>query len=714
MLESLFNPAWYRVAKLRPRLGSQVGLTRHFYRGQRWYVLHHAATSRVQRLSWSAYRIVGLMDGQRTVQTLWDMANAALGDDAPTQDEIILLLSQLHAADLIQCDVLPDSDEVFARDRQREQAKRQGRFASPLFLRFPLIDPDRFLERWQHLARPFFSRTGLYTGMAVLAMTLILAATHWRELTAGGLEALLTPKNLLLLWLTYPVMKCLHELGHAFAVKRWGGEVHEMGIMVVALMPIPYVDASAASVFSDKRKRIAVSAAGIAVELLLASLAFFVWLNTEPGTVRTLALMVMMTGGISTLVFNGNPLLRFDGYYMLADAIEIPNLATRAKHYLGYLVNRHLLGLDSRPPVTTHGERAWFVVYGIAACIYRIALLLILLLYVASKYFVVGVLLALWAGVTHLAVPLVKLIRFLLFSAVTRPRRWRVIAICAGFSLLAGAALFAVPVPLWTHTEGVVWLPEQSHVRVGTDCFIARLSAGAGQRMHAGDVLVECEDPFLRTELKAQQAQRRELAARHDAYALSERVKREVLKEEIATLEADLARIRERIEKLRVRSPIDGTFIVPREEDLPGRFLKQGELVGYVIDGRGIRGRVVIPQSAIGLVRDRTQAVRVRLANRIDDLLPARVERQVPGATDQLPSPALGTLGGGPIAVDPADDTGVRALEKFFQFELALPETTFVEHFGARLYARFEHGNEPLAHRWYRSARRLFLSYFNA
>ena len=119
-----------------------------------------------------------------------------------------------------------------------------------------------------------------------------------------------------------------------------------------------------------------VAAAGMAVELFVAALALFLWLNVESGRVSAIAYNVMLIGGVSTLLFNGNPLLRYDGYYVLADWIEIPNLAQRSTRYLGYLLQHYILGVDDAvSPVTAPGERAWFICYGIASFCYRLFIL---------------------------------------------------------------------------------------------------------------------------------------------------------------------------------------------------------------------------------------------------------------------------------------------------------------------------------------------------
>ena len=203
---------------------------------------------------------------------------------------------------------------------------------------------------------------------------MLLAAIHWHDLTADVVDRILVPHNIFLLWLVFPVLKTLHEFGHACATKAYGGEVHEMGVHVAGVHTLPYMDASAATAFRAKWQRIVVGAAGMLVELFLASLALFVWLNVEPGVVRAIAYNVMFIAGISTVLFNGNPLLRYDGYYIFADYLEIPNLRTRAQAYLYYLWERYAFGRrEAESEIATRSERGWFVVLrdngvGVSSC----------------------------------------------------------------------------------------------------------------------------------------------------------------------------------------------------------------------------------------------------------------------------------------------------------------------------------------------------------
>ena len=396
MSQSLFSPSFYRVAQLRPQIRSHARLHRHHYRGQRWYVLQNRTTGRCHRLSPAAHLLIGLMNGERTTQEIWDAASDRLGDDGPTQDETIRLLGLLHRADALRCDVLPDTEEMLRRTQRSTADESWRRLLHPLSLRVPLFDPDALLERMLPALRSLFSWAGALVWCAVVAAAILVAAAHRSELAEDLTSQLVSGRNLLLLLAVYPCVKALHELGHGLAAKAWGAEVHETGIMFLVFMPVPYVDASASAVFPEKRRRMLVGAAGIGVEIFLASLALFVWVAVEPGWIRAIAYNVMGICGVSTLFFNGNPLLRFDGYYVLSDAIEIPNLASRSNQYLTYLIQRHLFGMENvRYPVKAPGEAPWFVVYGIAAFVYRSMIGLAIALYVASRFFVVGVVLAL-------------------------------------------------------------------------------------------------------------------------------------------------------------------------------------------------------------------------------------------------------------------------------------------------------------------------------
>lgn len=707
------SPHWYRVSGLHPRLVPHAHVQRVTLRGEICHVMHNRVSGRSYRFSGSAHHFVAMLDGRRSVEELCNAGCEKFGDDALSQEEIIELLRRLHVADLLQTDTAIDSAEIFDRRQQQEKAKWIGRVKNPLAIRIPLFDPDRLLARLLPIVRPLFGHGGFMLWVATVMVGLIVAAVHWQEIASDTSINILSAQNLVLLGFCYPLIKLFHELGHGLATKIWGGEVHETGVLLLALMPVPYVDASSASTFPEKRRRMLVGAAGVMVELFLAVLALALWLNTEAGVVHSLAYNIMLIGSVSTLFFNGNPLLRFDGYYVLSDAIGMPNLSTRSTRYLGYLVKRYLFGVRSlESPASTHSECAWLAAYGVLAFVYRMVIMVVIVLFVAEAYPAVGMLVAIWATVTMLVLPLLKHLKVLLSGPALQRHRFRALSSSGAIAALVLLIVFALPAPLSTIAEGVIAPPEHSELRAGNDGTITRLVALPDTRVVRGQPLIETEDPFITVRIQALEAKLRELAVRRKVLQIEQKqVEVDMLDEEIRVVEADLKRSREQARSLVIHSPADGVFLVELPGDMPGRFVRQGDLLGYVADLARPGVRVAVPQADIGLIRAGIQGVTVRLVGQAATTVQASITRQVPAAVEYLPSAALGPLGGGPFAVDPQDPAGTRAMEDVFEMELALPIA--VQRLGSRVYVRFDHGNEPLGRQWYRRVRQLFLRKFN-
>jgi putative peptide zinc metalloprotease protein len=710
---TLYSNSWYRVAELKPSVRSHAEIHRHTYRGRAWYILQDHSTGRFHRFSEESYFIIGLMDGKRSLQEIWEAACEKLGDDMPTQDEMITLLSQLHQADVLQSDTIPDTDSLQRRHQRGRSAKFWNTLRSPLAVRLPIMDPDRFLEKTKGFIRPLFSFPAALIWLFLVITAVSLTFIHWEELTSNLADRVFSLENLLIFWLIYPVVKALHECGHAYAVKRWGGEVHEMGIMFIVFIPIPYLDASAASAFREKGRRIFVGAAGIAVELLIASLAMILWVNAEIGVVRAVAYNTMVVAGLSTLFFNGNPLLRFDAYYVLSDFLEIPNLGIRANRYLGYLAQRYLIRNDEAEFFLSDGREAfWLILYGLASFAYRIFITLQIALFVAGSFFFVGVLIALWAVIGLFFVPLFKVLRLVITHRELYKRRWRVLAL----GLILGAFLVffvtAVPFPSFTIAEGILWPGEQARIHTDAKGVIREILVKPGTKMKKGDPLIRCENFELASKVKLLEADLREYEARQKIAQIRDRTEEKILGEEIVRIGKELVQAKERLAALVIRSPISGVFLLPQAEDMPGRFLQRGGAVGYVVDYSNITVRVVVPQAEVDRIRTNVRSVTSRLAEAISVDIPSELVREVPAASSDLPSLALSLPGGGSFALDPRENKSPRSFERLFHFEVRLPGETKTR-IGERVYVRFEHDPESLSKRWYRTVRQLFLKRFN-
>jgi len=343
---------WSHICEIRPQLRQHVRVHVHVYRGERWFLLQDELSGDHLRLNARAYALVGRLDAKCSLQTIYEhLVENELPDFSV--DEAVDIIGRLQALDAISNVLNKSTLELFKQYREARRSVRIHKLISPLFIRIPLFNPNQILERITPWFKVFFGAYGLALWLMVVLPAVVLSLQHWDDLAAAYSSDILKPTNILLLWLLYPVMKLLHEFAHGICVKYWGGAVHEMGITLLVLTPIPYVDASAATAFKSKHKRMVVSAAGIMVELFVASIALFVWLGASDGSLRDCALGVFTIGAVSTVLFNANPLLKFDGYFIVQDFIEVPNLMARSAQYYRYLIKRYVLQFDDQiSPVT--------------------------------------------------------------------------------------------------------------------------------------------------------------------------------------------------------------------------------------------------------------------------------------------------------------------------------------------------------------------------
>ncbi len=711
MSGALFSPQWYRVAPLKPRLRSHAAVVRQRYRGALWYLLQDRITGQFHRFTPEAYEVIGRLDGQRSMQQVWEDACARLGDLMPTQGQVIALLGQLQQADLIQAERMPDVTRLHERGRKARFRSRLQRAGSPLGFYIPLLDPERFLNATARFVAPLFSAWGFACWLAVVLAAVVVGAVNWRALSANFADQVFSGQNLVLMALVYPLVKALHELGHAYAVKRWGGEVHELGVMMMVFYPVPYVDASAAVAFRGRLQRATVGAAGMMVELLLAAAAMLVWVLAEPGVLRALASNVVMLAGISTLFFNGNPLLRFDAYYILSDLIGIPNLAQRGNAQLGYVVGRWLFGARQLvPQAATTAEAWWLGGYAVASFCYRLTVILAIAAVIASRFFLVGVLLALWSLVVTLAWPALKLVRRPLVDHRLRPHRARIYGLGGLLLALPVAALLLVPAPLATLAEGVVWAGDEAVLRARSPGFVAALLVEPGAQVAAGTPLVQLRDPEQEERVPVMEA---ELARAEREYqaALSDPNQAVALLETLRFLREQLDRARRQKAELLILAEQPGALLLANAPDMVGQYLKRGDRLGYVADPTRLHVTVLVREGDIDAVRDRTQAVELRFASNPLRALPAHVIRLTPTATHDLPSRVLTVEGGGTLALDPKAHGEPVAFERLFRLDLATPELSD-RRIEDRAHVLFQHPAEPLAFRWYRHLRRAFLRQF--
>jgi len=675
-----FHESWHRVANLRLRLRCTTQVVRQHFRGRLWHVVQDPGNNQHFRLSQEAYCFLGLLDGQRTVAQVWELTNTQLGDYAPTQGEVIQLLGQLHAANLLQADLPPDAQNLFDRYQQRVRREVGGYFLNLLFPRIPLLNPERFLSLWEPVVGWLFSWVGLVLWGLLLATGFYNLTGRWNELLAqADPQLMLDWDNLLLLYLGFALVKIIHEFGHAFATKRFGrrqhtgGNVHTMGIMLLVLIPTPYVDASSAWMLRDKWQRIVVGAAGMYVELAVAAVAAVVWAHTSEGMLlHSLAYNMLFVASVSTVLFNANPLLRYDGYYMLSDWWEIPNLAQRSKEYLYYLVRRYLLGVTrARHPAAGTREKIWLSIYGVMSGAYRLFVSVMILFYIADKLFFLGALLALGSLVGWVFMPIGKFVKYLATGPELQRVRRRAVAVSAGIAAGLLILVGLIPVPDWNRAEGLVEPARMAKLYMAGDGFVTTVLPTGEQVQPDGAALLTAEDQPLLARRRQLLAERRTTAIRLNVARTQEIAAVQSLQEQLGALDQQIAQVDEEIARLALRAPFRGQWVAWESERLPGTYLKRGQLVGTVasLDDLVIRvaadqtlGPRIQPEVGLGAT------VELRVKGRPDLMTTGTVQKILPAGQRELSSAAMSLQAGGSLPVRPdAQQKTMQTTEPVFE-----------------------------------------------
>jgi putative peptide zinc metalloprotease protein len=713
-----FHEAWYRVAGLRPRLRATMQTYRQHFRGQTWHVVKDPTNNRHFRLDVAGYHFLGLLDGRRRVDEAWRLCSERLGDAAPTQGEVINVLGQLYVSNLLQSDLPADAAGMFENYRRRVRRQVGGYLMNLLFMRIPLFDPDRLLSRWVTVFGPLFSRPAFAAWAVLVLVGLAVLASRAGDLISG-VSGVLAPGNLFLLYLSFAVLKALHELGHGFACRHFGrldgsgGEVHTMGIMLLVFTPVPYVDASSAWAFRSKWQRAIVGAAGMYVELAIAAVASVVWASTSPGLVHAVAYNLIFVASVSTLLFNGNPLLRFDAYYILSDILEIPNLSNRSRDQFYYLVKRYVYGVrDARSPAVTGGERRWLPTYAVASAIYRAIIFAGIVLFVADKFFFIGALFAIAGIVSWVVVPLGRWGHYL----ATAPELLRVRGRALGTTLAAAAVVLlaagVVPLPDRARAEGVVEPRDVALVYVEVDGFIDAVTPSGTRVAADASTLVTATNLELQTRRSQLQAERRLTVVQRDLASLDEPALAQSLTDRIHAIDEQAARVAQQLAALAIRAPIDGVWVAPEGDHLAGAFGRRGDQMGLVATIDDLMIRVIADQRLgprLAPELEAGAAVEVRVRGRPDLEMSARVESIRPAGSRALPSAALGYLAGGATPVVLDDRSGTRAAEPFFEVIIDPEQGDTADPLlsGQRVLVRFSLPPRPLLAQGWRSLRQL-------
>jgi putative peptide zinc metalloprotease protein len=712
---------------------------RQRWQGREYWTVKDPLTLKYYRFENEEFAILSLLDGQTSSDVIRERFEQVFAPQRISAVQLQHLLTMLHRSNLLVADAAGQGSELLKRDRQRQRREWIATASNFLAMRFRGVDPDRLLSRLNRQIGWIFSLSAAACALALIFAALLLVTAELDTFLARlpTFRAFFAAQNWAWLAVVLCFTKVLHEFGHGLACKRFGGECHEMGVMLLVFTPCLYCNVSDAWMVPSKWRRAAIGAAGMYFELMLAAVCTFLWWMSEPGLLNHLCLNVMFVSSVSTLLFNANPLMRFDGYYILADLLEIPNLRQKSAAVIQRKLGAWLLGLRERPDPFLPARRRWlFAAYCVASSIYMwlVTLSIFWFFYRVLEPYglkIVGQLLGLAMIVSLIVTPLVRLTRFVLQPA--RPQEINTMRATLSFGMIGSvaAAILCVPLPYYVSATFEVQPRDAASVYVEVPGELKAIHVKRGQ-VRAGDVIAELADPELRLLAQRMQSQHADLAARIDSIrqrahtddaALLELAQTE---QALAALDKQIKRLEEDVAKLTIRAPEAGIVVPPpsrkgevrdrlqlaswsgRPLELRnvGAFLEPSTLICKVAQPGKLEAILAVEQEELDFVRP-GQVVDLLLASHPGLRLPGKIDHIAEQNMDVAPT-RMAAQAGGQLATE-ADKTGVhRPLSVVYQANVPLDDAEGKIVPGATGLARIHAGYQPLCQRLWRAACRTF------
>ncbi|SKB05717.1 putative peptide zinc metalloprotease protein [Prosthecobacter debontii] len=658
---------------------SDLQISHQVFEGRAFVIIKDPLSLKYFRLPVEDYSLAALFDGRRSVVEircafLEAYPHVALAQsDQSLNERIIQFAHELLVAGFLEATAVGAHKQLqLERSRQRPQTP-WGMFMSALFLKIPLWDPDRLLTRLERPLRAIWTWRGFVISLVIFVAGLSVFVLNFPRI-APSLNDFLTLPNLALVWVLTIVVKVIHEFGHGLTCKHYGGEVHEMGAMVIVFSPFLYADVTDSYLFPRRRHRVLVAAAGIYVELVIAAIATLLWAVSQLGPGQQLLFNLMLITSVWTVLFNANPLMKFDGYYMLTDILGVPNLRSKAQLCVSDLCRRWIFGGEAKPQVERllpRQNRGWFVLYSFAAQLYLLQITLgiaMIFHHLLKPYGLswLGDAIGIGALISMLIVPVVSFFKQQLAQQRHQPSRWRrPLTVLAGGVVVLTVILFS-PWQIKVERPAVMQSVEQDWVRAEVPGKIEEIRVRTGQTVQAGETLAVLSSPRLSSAVtvgKLEVERRRkylDLTLGANAPAYYQQAKTSLAEAEIALVEAQ-----RQDEKRILKAPRAGVVLTPDLDRLSSAAMRPGDALCEIADLTQLR--VFIPLNE-------RQARDIHAGQKVELRMRARPQETYLGEvvadlktppTTELPPNLVATLGGD-IAAQPDAQGHLKPLEVIY------------------------------------------------
>lgn len=710
----IFHESWYRLAESKITLRASVRVHRQVYRGVLWYVLYEPFTNQYYRLPQGAYEFISKLSSRKTVGEVWnDLLNSGM-ENVPSQGEVIEMLSQLYQSNMLLYEGVDDGMMLFDRNKKKVQKKVKATLLNIFFLKVPVFDPEFLLRRLKWLINILLSVPFALVWLAAIIVAAKYGIENFDTLK-DQTHGFLSPSNIGWVYVCTVIVKLLHEFGHSAVVKKYGGEVHTVGVMFMLLAPLPYMDASASWSFRKKWHRVFVGAGGMLFEFFIAAVALILWANLGGGILKALAYNVFIICSVSTVLFNINPLMRFDGYYILTDLLDMPNLQQRSVSHLKYLLERYVFRkYDAENVAESWNERFVYTFYGIASAIYRFFLFAGLVIAISEHYLILSFIMGTLLCLTMLVIPFGKFLKYIFAGPALAQVRGR--AVFTTLFVLASlvGVLFYLPVPDTFTAPGVIEATRYENGIVGESGMVTDVKHISNDYLHVGDTLMVLKNPELDYKIEEKQGEISE--ANQMYYRALENAPENMLpiKIRLNVLNQGLNDLLERQKRLTLVAGMDGVLSAGDIENYVGKYIKKGDSVGLLLDTNSFDFVAVVSQEDVSrLFSGVTHKTSIRLNGDAFTELSTDSIQVIPTAQDKLPSNALGWHGGGDI------ETKTNGYSEQTAEPVYLVRTRLLDKDGRVLKMhgrsgkiRFDLGTKPLALQGIRKVRQALQKYY--
>lgn len=636
------------LVNLKLSLRSELRFTPHFEGGEACYLIEDPIRAQFFRVGIDEYLLMSLLDGETTVGEALRRITPTAAAQGLTQQEATAVCQWLIQTELASTPQSLRSERLADNAAVREKRQRLSSW-NPVFLKVPLCYPDRFFSSITPWARHAFGPVAALLGLLLVIVAMYQLASSWNAFTLASV-GIFSPTRWLWLVACWLLLKIVHETAHGVVCRMYGGSVPEAGAILVLLAPLAYVDLTSVWRFRSKWQRMHTAAAGMYVEIWVAAIATIAWTATQPGLVNDVCFNLVIMASVMTLALNANPLMRFDGYYLLSDLLEIPNLYGNGQQYMAYLGRRYILGESVSSPLAWTKRDIFTRVYGFAAFLWRIMICVSIVLCAATMFHGAGLLIALAAIGLWVGVPAIRLIKHVCCRDGSQAhRKARLALFTAGSMLLGIVACNHLPWPGAQRAPAIVQYSPIAFVRAESPGFLREFYVPSDQDLIAGQPIARLENRQLVAELK-------DLELAIEQSLLRTRVYKQT--DQIHSYQAELEQLRahqekrlekqRQVDRLTVRAPADGQLLARNLNLRLGTYYHEGDEIAAIGDETKKELRIAIAQSAFDQFKAQmNKPVNVRISGGIT--LVSELDRVVPRATLTAPHQSLYARHGGPL-----------------------------------------------------------------